>query len=92
VLCGLLLAVASLVEGRGLQAHGLLELQCEVQWLQLASSAVVGHGLRCSAACGPLGRGPVSLPVQVGSKPLHHQGSPAPRVSSSDANPTEPEI
>ena len=27
MLCGLLLAVASLVEGRGLQAHGLQELR-----------------------------------------------------------------
>ena len=44
-----------------------------------AGSAIVAHGLSCSAACGILpdqGSNPCPLRRQVDSQPLRHQGSP----------------
>ena len=44
-----------------------------------AGSAVVAHGLSCSAACGILpdqGSNPCPLHWQADSQPLRHQGSP----------------
>ena len=63
VVCGLLIAVASLVAEHGLQAHGL-------QQLWHAGSVVVAHGLSCSAACGVFpdqGSNPCSLHWQADS-------------------------
>ena len=69
VVCGLLIGVASLVAEHGLQARGLQQLwhvasAVVAHRLQSAGSAVVVHGLSCSAACGNLprpGLEPVSL-------------------------------
>ena len=44
-----------------------------------AGSAIVAHGLSCSAACGILpdqGSNPCPLHWQADSQPLRHQGSP----------------
>ena len=44
-----------------------------------AGSAIVAHGLSCSAACGIFpdqGSNPCPLHWQADSQPLHHQGSP----------------
>ena len=54
---GLLIEVASLVSGHGLQAHGLQQLWhtgsvVVARGLQSTGSVVVVHGLSCSAACG----------------------------------------
>ena len=64
--CGLLIAVASLVAAHRLQSAG---------------SVVAAHGLSCSMACGIFpdqGLNPCSLNWQADSQPLHHQGSPIP--------------
>ena len=57
--CGLLIAVASLVAEHGLQSHGLQQLwhvgsAVVAHGLQSAASVVVVHRLSCSAACGKL--------------------------------------
>ena len=49
------------------------------------SSAVVAHGLSCSAACGIFpdqGSNPCALYWQADSQPLHHQGSPPLKFNS----------
>ena len=68
--CGLLIAVASLVE------NGPQELR--VQYLQLEGSGVVARRLGCSGACGIFLEGWNSCPWpwQVHSYPPHDQGSP----------------
>ena len=62
-ICGLLIAMASLVEEHGLQA-------CRLQQLWHAGSVVVAHGFSCSAACGIFpdeGSNPCPFPWQVDS-------------------------
>ena len=84
VVCGLLIAVASLVVEHGLQARGLQQLWhagsvVVAHRLQSTGSVVVVHRLSCSAACGIFpeqGLNPCPLHWQVDSQPLHHQGSP----------------
>ena len=63
VVRGLLIAVASLVAGHGLQVHGL-------QYLQHTGSVVVGHRLSCSAI------EPVSPASAGGFLTTAPQGSP----------------
>ena len=66
MLCGLLLAVASLVEGRGLQAHGLQELQCE-------GSVVAARELSSCGAWASLLRG-LWAPGEATRVPAHAGG------------------
>ena len=59
-----------------LQSAGLRV--CRLQWLQHMGSVVVSHGLSCPAASGIFpdqGSNLCSLPQQVNSQPLDHQGS-----------------
>ena len=81
---GLLIAVASLVGEHGLQACGPQQLRhagsvVVARGLQSTGSAVVVHGLSCSAACRILPDQDSKLcPLhwQVDSQPLCHQGRP----------------
>ena len=62
----------------GAQAPGSWASVVVARGLQSAGSAVVAHGLSCSAACGIFpdqGLNPRPLHWQADSQPLHHQGS-----------------
>ena len=84
VLCGLLIARASLAVKRKLQVLGLQVLQqaglvAAALRLQSLYSVVATHRFSCSVACGiPLdqGQSPCPLHWQADSYLLYHQGSP----------------
>ena len=71
--CGLLIAAASPVTERRLQARAGLGVAAH------GSAVVAQQGLSCPKACGVLpdqGSNPRLLPWPVYSLPLSHQGSP----------------
>ena len=77
VLCGLLIAVASLALEHGLQ--GTQVSVAAAPGLQKTGSVVVAHELSCSTACDILsdqGSNPCLLHWLVDSLPLSHQGNP----------------
>ena len=84
VVCGLLIAVASLVAEHRLQVRGLQQLWhagsvVVAHGLQSKGSVVLVHGFSCSVACGIFpdqGLNLCALHWQADSQSLRHQGSP----------------